>query len=313
MVSDFSTYSHNIMPQVFWIVSGNHFYQMGRKNHKQFTDFAAFKQEADFKYKSSYEVLKGPICRVYADVDAIPTQKPELIKQIIADLCTFFEVGPDEYAYTCNEGSHHGGLSYHVYIPRAIDRENLSRAIVKFRCDHPDYQTYIDTSVYSRDRLFRLPDQFGVEKDTETYKHTTDVHRIIKGTFEDCVVQNYEGLPMIQTVYNRINDATMQRCGVTKGFTSKNIFAKTQTPTTTESTYAYHYDAPDTRNVNDKPLTKPSGVHSDTDSTHNNSTNVNITVPQPQTSSTSPSVMTSVKDIIMMLMMAAMMYLLMKQ
>ena len=171
----------------------------------------------NLKKLTTYELLTNPRRRIYLDIENIPNDQPELIKKIIDDWCKFIGVPNEKIAYTFNSGSHHEGLSYHVYVPYVTYGFNILNGIRKFKCEHPEYVNYVDEKVYNRNRLFRLPDQIGAEPDS-AYKagkgRNDDVHKIIQGEWADCVIQNTDGLPDLDKIFEFTTDVEMKNKGV---------------------------------------------------------------------------------------------------
>lgn len=165
---------------------------------------------------TTYELLTNPRRRIYLDIENIPSDQPELITKLIDDWCKFIEVPNENISYTFNSGSHHEGLSYHVFIPYATYGFNILNGIRKFKCEHPEYVNYVDEKVYNRNRLFRLPDQRGAEPDS-AYKpgkgRDDDVHKIVQGTWEECVIQNIDGLPDLNKIFEFTTDTEMKNKG----------------------------------------------------------------------------------------------------
>lgn len=143
-----------------------------------------------------FEVLSSDRRRMYFDIENIPSEKKTLINDLIKDLAEFLDVDKENYALTLNNGSRHPGLSYHLTFPYVTAPLNILNSIRNFKLKHPEYKDYVDELVYSNNRLFRLPNQHGIlQNDEEQLNRDLDVHRIIKGNFEDFIIQNVQGLP----------------------------------------------------------------------------------------------------------------------
>lgn len=174
---------------------------------------------------SLYEVLENSIRRIYFDIERIPTNEDKLIYDIIRDLSAFMEIDAENYGLTLNKGSHHEGLSYHLTFPYKTHAENILNLIRKFKLKYPKYNDYIDECVYNVNRLFRLPNQYGLVEINEKVGHLDDcfthspipenkneealkrklidVHRIQHGKMEDMIIQNYANLPMYNKIFER--------------------------------------------------------------------------------------------------------------
>lgn len=139
----------------------------------------------------SWEILDESYRRIYFDINGIPRDDEGLIYQIITDLLKFMSVSQHEYHFTKNEGSHRNGLSYHVFVPYATTYINLKELVTCFLNVHPEYVKYINRKgIYEKETMFRLPEQVGIIRDDENYDHMNDIHHVVRGDFEDCIIQN---------------------------------------------------------------------------------------------------------------------------
>lgn len=148
--------------------------------------------------KSRYEVLREPERRIYFDIEGIPEDKPEMISEIVGKLDAYLKsirlIDHDlKYALTYNSGSlTHKGLSYHLILPEyKMNVKVIRNLVIAFTHSDfgKDYIEYIDSSVYSSIRLFKLPYYIGMTResiDTNPDNH----HRIITGDVADCIIQN---------------------------------------------------------------------------------------------------------------------------
>lgn len=125
-----------------------------------------------------YEVLDKPIRRVYLDIEGIDMETSEshkLVRKIIYDFEDFTGIKTNRPFVTYNAGSTgHPGHSYHVIFWEEINYQLLKNIVIAFKQLHPDYGMYIDESVYSVIRLFRLP--FQCKQRTDDTPDTNDVH-----------------------------------------------------------------------------------------------------------------------------------------
>lgn len=164
--------------------------------------------------KTCFEVLKNDILRIFLDLENIETDKPELYKQIIKDFITYTGLNLDttKYIITLNEGSHHPGLSYHVIFHVITTMKNLRNTVMRFKQSYKDYEKYVDSSIYTSTRLFRLPYQYGcIQTNTkypEDYTLSKDIHKIIEkvnienDNIENYIIQHIE--PSCNTVFSRM-------------------------------------------------------------------------------------------------------------
>ena len=125
-----------------------------------------------------YEVLDKPIRRIYLDIEGIDMETSEshkLVRKIINDFKDFIGTSLSPAHVTYNAGSTgHSGHSYHVIFDEEINYQLLKNIVIAFKQLHPDYGMYIDESVYSVIRLFRLP--FQCKQRVDDTPDTNDVH-----------------------------------------------------------------------------------------------------------------------------------------
>ena len=157
----------------------NHF-KMNVPNYLKTIKVQNFKSSL-FEVLSAYKALKP-----YFDIEKIPVDQPNLIYDLIGDLRTWFskETGEElgEYILTHNKHSvSHEGLSYHlIFYERKTTQDNILNLLNNFLEAHPEYVTYMDGSVYSKDRLFRSVNQIGVDKKNKRLsQYEEDMHVII--------------------------------------------------------------------------------------------------------------------------------------
>lgn len=189
-----------------------------------------------------YEILNNDFRRLYFDIENVPFDKPELINSLINDLAEFIGIDSNEYGLTLNTGSHHPGLSYHLTFPYKSHAKNILNLIRNFKLQYNDYRDYIDECVYNSNRLFRVPNQYGIldsfdrnveiRGDFENRNNTTpptvydkmkDVHRIVKGKFEDMIIQNIAELPMLGEFYKNVPTSKLPRLNVSYPAMSSSV------------------------------------------------------------------------------------------
>ena len=71
---------------------------------------------------------------------------------------TFGDKVGDKYVISKNLHSKHPGLSYHIFIPVVMKRTDMKLILQVFLMNHKEYIPYVDISVYSSKRLFRVPE-----------------------------------------------------------------------------------------------------------------------------------------------------------
>ena len=127
---------------------------------------------------------------LYGDVDHIANE--ELFEQILEALSDYFNIDKDDISYTKaikeNEFSYH--WSFNAYIATL---KQLKLYMKEFKNKHPKFKDYIDLSVYSNNRWFRLPNQTNEDKPI--------AHKVIKGNMSDFIFNYMNGdverLPII--------------------------------------------------------------------------------------------------------------------
>lgn len=136
--------------------------------------------------KSLFEIIPNS-CSPYFDIETIPYDQPKLIisikDAIIKTLQTYGKIElpkkvmrkgitpnnlMSSYIITINKQSlTHSGLSYHIIFPNLLTTQRLLKEFVYVLThDYSEYKPYIDQSVYSKNRLFRLPYQAGINPPT---------------------------------------------------------------------------------------------------------------------------------------------------
>lgn len=167
-------------------------------NHNMYDTYEEAREEIENPETSTHEVLKRDQRKIYLDIEGIPVDQRDLINHIVKDFIEFMPIPKDiEYVLTINEHScTHKGLSYHLILPYQMNYLDMRRVIIGFSNKHPNYAKYIDVSVYSCIRLFRLPLNFkpdskigGLNKD--------DVHTFLRGTMKDAIIQLIDDAPNI--------------------------------------------------------------------------------------------------------------------
>lgn len=146
-----------------------------------------------------YEVLDKPMRRIYMDLECIETEDhARIVSRIIQEFKEFTGIKAAHYI-TFNAGSKgHPGASYHVVFDAKANYILQKNIILAFKHIHQEYKNYIDESVYSVFRLFRLPNQ--CKQRDQDVPDPTDVHLIFtpNATEESMVIQNtYMDIPEI--------------------------------------------------------------------------------------------------------------------
>ncbi len=196
--------------------------KLSQYNENKKENYITFKNSSDLisefnnsklKQTCMLEVLQSNFIRVFLDIEKIPTDQPDLIYSIINDISEFLSIDKNLYTLTTNNGSHHSGLSYHLYFPYFTTKQNMLNVIRNFILEtEKKYEKYIDQSVYSKNRLFRLPYQYSplLEINDPNYDRQKDYHVIIKGDIKDCIVQNITNLRMIKSDYPPVKTTDLE-------------------------------------------------------------------------------------------------------
>lgn len=137
-----------------------------------------------------YEVLKHTdTIKFFMDIEGIPETEEGLIFVIIDSFKKYMtskhNINFNGYTITINKNSqNHSGLSYHVIYSGVYSKiYDIGKFITDFvNTEGKFVSNFIDTSVYSRIRLFKLPLQIGTNNDNATHKRSrksTNYHQIL--------------------------------------------------------------------------------------------------------------------------------------
>ena len=167
--------------------------------------------------KSVYECIESENRKIYLDIEKIPVDQPELIEEIKYKLNEFFkskchEMDEDmSFVLTFNPSSpSHEGLSYHLICTNyCMDYKNMYNAIAEFlSTDGAKYLSYIDVSVYSSLRLFKLPYYYGIDSKTKKMDTSGDNYHRIQSEYIDnnefynnFIIQCLKGCKIISTAF----------------------------------------------------------------------------------------------------------------
>ena len=153
---------------------------------------------------SRFEII-GRDCIPYFDIEKIPEDKDDnyittIVNSLMSKLSEYGKKTFTKYHITVNTSSiTHEGKSYHVFFPEFSTLREEMKKFVNYYVDmkYEGYE-YIDTSVYSKDRLFRLPYQKGVNKYPDCNQiedRMKDFHRITDGEMkaDEYIISNTRG------------------------------------------------------------------------------------------------------------------------
>ena len=150
------------------------------------------------KETASFEILRREVRRLYLDLENIPKDRPDVVDIIVKGIKELLNIPNVKHHVSFNKASKtHAGLSYHVVFNICMTRANIYQAILYYKSTHEDYSAYIDPSVYSRIRLFRLP--FNGKPIGSTIDNN-DFHDIITegSILDDFYIQDTDSYPMLE-------------------------------------------------------------------------------------------------------------------
>lgn len=199
------------------------------RNYISYADIQSALPDIMDKETCSLEVLSQPKRKIYMDIENIPFDKTNVIYDIVNKFSSFMKIPTDGCCLTYNKKStQHSGLSYHVIFPYVMDINDMKKSVLLFKTLNPEYEHYIDASVYSILRLFRLPMNGKV---TGSGIDHDDCHEVIRGKFEDSFIQLTENLPiisenMLPNGFDDFNaeDLVKTKCKTTKRFKQSNNY-----------------------------------------------------------------------------------------
>ena len=161
----------------------------------------------------SYECLDKEIRRIYLDLECLETDDHrDILNGIIAEFQAFIGHPDLPFHVTYNAGSKgHPGASYHVVFDKNASYILLKNIIIAFKKMHDQWTRYIDESVYSVFRLFRLPNQ--CKQRDQDVPDPEDVHKIETASLiSDFVIQNTE--PYTTLTIADLSDETVRQIGL---------------------------------------------------------------------------------------------------
>lgn len=170
-------------------VSCDHFYERRNVNEVKFADAANYISKIT---KPTYEIIYDNEHMLFMDIEYIPINDDKLIDRIIDEINEIYDIKP--CAITKNEHSLHTGLSYHVYYSimctTRFNRQFVEHYISHSKIEHID--SYIDNSVYTRDRLFRVAGSGAAKAKESDVIHEDNKHVLIYGDIEDTIICGHD-------------------------------------------------------------------------------------------------------------------------
>lgn len=160
-----------------------------------------------------FEII-GNICIPYFDVEGINDNTDmndhsyiiSVAESLKKELSEMSKKEIKYYRITYNNSSHtHKGKSYHIYFPEWASYKDQVQKFVNWYIENKKLGSeYVDGSVYSKDRLFRLPLQQAVNNqntDNDVNERSKDFHRFINvddvNHLEDFIIGNVKGKTVI--------------------------------------------------------------------------------------------------------------------
>ena len=163
---------------------------------------------------------------LFGDIDHVLDYK--MFDKILDALSVFFYIDKNDIAYTMstkeNEWSFHWSFDgYHTQLNTLKEL----MIIFKNKKEHEDFINYIDTTIYSKNRYFRLPNQ--------TNKDKPIAHTIEKGEMQEFIV-NYipdESEPLPEIIISKIKQKEEKQIIITQE-TKVPLIQSKLTPNNTE-------------------------------------------------------------------------------
>ena len=209
------------------------------------------------KIPAYFEIFNGyDNVKIFMDIENYKDETNNTLVNLINDFIKYFneetknKYDISNYILTENENSRHPGRSFHlIFLNVCLNYRNLRNLIFNFVENHKIYKNIIDTSVYSNNRLFRLPYQHTVsgcakgeltfnqieehtskiwEKWFDTY-YNNNFHSMTNmlGTIhfsskqEDYIIQNVQDCKLIEEIFK--NNTTFKPSGFSFGRKHINI------------------------------------------------------------------------------------------
>ena len=164
-------------------------------------------KDVKLKDYTLFEVLPNYDTKFYFDIENIPRFDDKFIYNIIRDIQAYVKktsgIELKKYALTINEhSSSHEGLSYHlIFQDYYTTQQNNRFMLLRFLKEYDFYKEYIDTVVYSKNRLFKSANQLNINK------NENDFHKVIVGTIEDTIIQNIDGCKLFNYKWKYVQGA----------------------------------------------------------------------------------------------------------
>ena len=146
-----------------------------------------------------YEVLKHTdTIKFFMDIEGIPKTEENLILVIVDGFIKYMinkhNLNFSGYTITINKNSaNHSGLSYHVIYDGVYSNiYNIGKFVSDYTNNEGNFvKNFIDTSVYTKVRLFKLPYQIGSNGKThKRSRRSTNYHQILLNYKDDKVTFN---------------------------------------------------------------------------------------------------------------------------
>ena len=162
--------------QMIKVVDCTEFAQCRKDMYKSIPIESVFSFDTVEMNFSRYEILNNDVRKLYFDIDGVPLMNENLVHEFMHTYEEFFKTKindasntftePFKYVITSNKNSStHPGLSHHVivwnYSMDYLEQKHILN-MFKNSTAGTKYIKYVDSSVYSSLRLFKVPNFIGI-------------------------------------------------------------------------------------------------------------------------------------------------------
>lgn len=148
----------------------NNFFDIIKRCKLEYDSYEESKDESQITREklinySRLEILKSDtICRFFLDIENLTEQdniefvrinEKYIYPKFLEDFENYMGFKHQSFTITLNNNTEHGGLSYHIIWPYSIKFSDIKKYIIDFINHNPNYAGYIDSSIYSKRRIFR--------------------------------------------------------------------------------------------------------------------------------------------------------------
>ena len=195
--------------KIIKIIDLTDFHQARPNNYKEIDINEAIPDTPNLQI-SRYEVLNYYIRKVHFDFDGLPDtpegrEIPDNFVKAWAKWMYGQSLIPSEeikYVKTTNSASatHKGFSSHIICYEYSMDYQQIKNSIIKFieTTEGSQFKNYVDVAIYTRLRLFKLPNFIGIPMDNPDNYHRLDPRDLNK---EHYIIQHIEGLTHITSKF----------------------------------------------------------------------------------------------------------------